>query len=382
MSPRPSKYVRVASTCPFAACGSMSSFLVPFPWTKEGGTIGVKFVMYKSGAAHPVHGDEARESARAVRDDDEGCQPDRVVVALRHPSLSGASLGRLRQVYAPKLRVGGPAVVVDDGDNAFDHVELVENLQSTMRVIFTTICSANAAKEHRAQIRVSAAKVFGGWPARGAELTYPVRFLAEDIEFMWPELVNEEVIVKRGGEPVDANTALGSLLRAPYDLHITVNGIDYPLEIDTAASEASRNASKRASRQRLHQVLLSELNFVLKLWPLIFFWLYVEYKMYRTRRCSVAGISASRQPDRLANKTTRVEEIPSEQGDFNLLAWCEFPWWPLEEVGWQKAVDDDAESQHTESDIDDAESQHAQGWNEIDWSMLEGEHRDPEELCE
>lgn len=283
------------------------SALVP-----SGSGTGVKFVMYKSGAAHPIFGDEAREIAlgKGMRDSMDN-PPDRAVVALRHPRLIGANLDEVRHVYAPKLRVGGPAVVVDDREELFANVQILDDLGGMM--------SVTPSETHfyagSAMSTVPATQVFAGWPARDAELTYPVHMLAEDVEFMWPEAVRERVMVKRAGLPVAPDTCLGTLLRSPKDLHISINCIDYPLELDLLASKASNRASKDAKRRRLYQVLLDEARFLLKIWPVLLFWVVIEYKMYKSRHCIVAELPSGKLPRELLVAKQPQEEVEPFQDD-------------------------------------------------------------------
>jgi hypothetical protein len=213
--------------------------------------------LYKAGAAHPVLGDEARQHIDSKKEGAE-FEPNRAILALRHPKVSGLAPEDLRKVYAPKLQEGGRAIFVDDSENRFEDVKLMANLGETMKVMLTRIYTEGVV------FQVPTANIFGGWPARVAELTCPVRLLAEDVEFMWPEKVYD-VEVKRAGECVDPNSGLGTLLRRPEDLSITINGIDYPLEHDTAASKASTSASKKAGRQRLLQVARSEFRLIASL---------------------------------------------------------------------------------------------------------------------
>lgn len=237
----------------------------------------VKFVLYRAGAAHPTLGDEARQGLSSNRYQNVEYAPARAIVALRHPMVSGRALDEVWEAYAPKLRVGRRALLVDESKPWFDHVKILDDLGTNMQVMMTKV---SAGWTGDPLLKVPSLRVFGGWPARDAELTYPVRLLVEDVKFMWPHAVHDEVVVKREGECVDPETGLGSLLRSPHDLSISIDGIDYPLIHDVKASKAGASASKAAGRRHLVEVLRSEIRLILTVSLMIAL---LEYDLRRRR---------------------------------------------------------------------------------------------------
>lgn len=325
----------------------------------------VKFVMYKSVAAHPIFGDEARELSTAKgRQESTEWNPDRALVALRHPRLSGADLQQVQKTYASKLWIGGPAVIVDDTNDVFFHAQLLDDMGDMMRVRPTKSQENPGRHACSYDLQVASSQVFGGWPARDMELTYPVRMLVHDVAFMWPDIVSQDVEVKCAGVPVHPETCLGILLRTPDDLSITVNHVEYPLELDMLANRASRAASKRAGRQKLFEVLLSEMHFLLKVWPLLVFWLAVEIKMYIMRQCSVEQKITARQPQPPIEDVEACGEIQPNQVDFSNigeeLGVQDMQIWNERELQIELAMDDDVKGY---VDV----SSNLQGWGEIRW---------------
>eukprot|EP00747_Dinoflagellata_sp_TGD_P208104 gnl/TRDRNA2_/TRDRNA2_81619_c0_seq2.p1 gnl/TRDRNA2_/TRDRNA2_81619_c0~~gnl/TRDRNA2_/TRDRNA2_81619_c0_seq2.p1 ORF type:complete len:368 (+),score=52.69 gnl/TRDRNA2_/TRDRNA2_81619_c0_seq2:3-1106(+) len=222
----------------------------------------IKFVIYHGGAAHPIYGDEARESAVGCTARGCWCVEEKVarreelpplpvaVVALRHPSLGRGSVPELAAAYAPKVRKGAPVALVQEPQNVFLRTELLDEAGASAQVrVALAACYKDSCGGADADSReVPAENILGGWPARAEPLSYPVRLLVRDLEFMWPDLVRFPVVLKREGVPIDEDTGLGSLLRNPKNLQVSVNGVDYDLEHDTIASQAGRSGTKRAQR--------------------------------------------------------------------------------------------------------------------------------------
>jgi hypothetical protein len=208
-------------------------------------------------------------------------------------------------------------MLVDESAPFFDHVKILDDLGTNMQVMMTRVSGCWTGDPFR---NVPCDQVFGGWPARDAELTYPVRLLVEDVEFMWPYAVHDEVVVKRDGESVDPETGLGSLLRSPNDLSISIDGVDYPLVHDVKASKAGASASKAAGRRHLLQVLRSEMRLILTVSFLIAF---VEYDSRRRRPCTA---DAEKTAEAQAQRSQLSIRNDSRLQECSAIAACQFAW--------------------------------------------------------
>lgn len=315
----------------------------PVPWS--GPSPDVKFDIYHGGALHPTYGDEARQRVSEARWEDCHSEPNprngigmehrpgTAVVALRHPRFGGGGLEDLRRAYSSKLRVGGPAVLVQDGCSIFARATVAKERGESMLLVGQELMESGASGLPVCEAPLQ--DVYAGWPAHANFLSYPVRLLAQDIEFMWPDTVFDEVEIKRSGVPLDPESGLGSMLRNPRDLEVCIDGVDYPLCLDPTADRMGRKATKAASRRVLVTIFKAQIFGTLFL---LACWVELEIRMSRdeiARRAleerRAGHLTATLQRDRVTPPPLLPEaERSKEWGDVQL--GCDFnalatDWW-------------------------------------------------------
>lgn len=154
--------------------------------------------------------------------------------------------------------------------------------------------------------------IFGGWPALSLLLSHPMKKLRKEIEFIWPSTLSS-VVVKRAGAALDPDVGLGNLLRDPHDLSISIDGVDYPLEHDKAASNAGKRAAKERQRRVLIKVLWSQAGGCLLLFAI---WMLLEWRISQLRGAEALDVDEviATQKSRL-RRTARRQELPSTEGE-------------------------------------------------------------------
>jgi len=242
-------------------------------------------------------------------------KPSTAILVLRHPSLCDTDLGKVQQIYSSKVRVGGSVAVVQDPEGVFARTRLLGQSQGGADGFLNVASWQHSAENARSAFvhspvqAVAAAHIFGGWPALSLVLSHPMRRIASEVEFMWPTSVSS-VVVKQRGCALDPDTGLGSLLRNPTDLSISIDGVDYPLEHDAGASEASTHARKQHDRKVLMKVIWSQAGGCVLL---LLVWLLLEWRMAKTQSsepgptCEVEEVIA-RQKRRLEMKKQQLRQ--------------------------------------------------------------------------
>ncbi|CAE7678988.1 unnamed protein product, partial [Symbiodinium pilosum] len=85
----------------------------------------------------------------------------------------------------------------------------------------------------------------------------------------------------------DPDVGLGTLLRNSKDLSISIDGVDYPLEHDKAASHAGTRAAKERQRRVLVKVMWSQAGGCLLLSAV---WMLLEWRISKLRKAEALDV--------------------------------------------------------------------------------------------